>query len=309
MEISTNRLNAEIALAEHSERAEGRRVADKNGAGFAIAARSVVGLVRPGNEDSALLHPYLIAVADGMGGHAGGEVASALAVKTLAELAPVLEHGDIDNDSIEDLLLSTLQDIDSEIGRVASANIDLTGMGTTLSTLMMYGGDSDKKVALLHVGDSRCYRLRGNTLMQISHDHTVLQELLDQGSISSEEAHEHPQRAFLTQALMGEGPLTPVLMIYQVNPKDRFLLCSDGLSGVLSEKEIKTGMKIRDREEALRFLVDATYSAGAPDNVTVILADIDREKAERFPITFLGAINDQIEDQIVDKELEEEVGQ
>ncbi|MBI3428944.1 MAG: serine/threonine-protein phosphatase [Actinobacteria bacterium] len=228
-----------------------------------------------------------------MGGHAGGEVASSLAVKTLAELAPVLEDGEIDNDSIEDLLLSTLQDIDLEIGRVASANPGLTGMGTTLSALMLYGGESDKKVALLHVGDSRCYRLRGNTLTQMSHDHTVLQELLDQGSISSEEAHEHPQRAFLTQALMGEGPLSPVLMIHQVNPKDRFLLCSDGLSGVLSEKEIKTGMKIRDRDEALTFLVNAAYSAGAPDNVTVILADIDREKIENFPITFLGAVNDE----------------
>ena len=228
-----------------------------------------------------------------MGGHAGGEVASALAIKTLAELIPVLEQGDIDNDSIEDLLLSTLQGIDSEIGRVAGANIDLTGMGTTLSALMMYGEDLDKKVALLHVGDSRCYRLRGNTLTQISRDHTVLQELLDQGGISSEEAHEHPQRAFLTQALMGEGSLSPVFMIYQVNAKDRFLLCSDGLSGLLTEKVMKAGMKIHDRDEALTFLVDAAYSAGAPDNVTVILADFDRENRNTFPITFLGAANDE----------------
>lgn len=277
---------------------------EKITAGFAVAARSVVGLVRSGNEDSALIHPYLLAVADGMGGHAGGEVASALAVKTLSELAPVLESGEIDNDSIEDLLLNTLQEIDSEIGRVADQNNDLTGMGTTLSALMMYGRESDKKVALLHVGDSRCYRLRGNTLLQISHDHTVLQELLDQRSVSTEEAHEHPQKSFLTQALMGDGPLSPVLMIYQTNPKDRFLLCSDGLSGVLSEKEIKSGLKIRDREEALTFLVDAAYSAGAPDNVTVILADIDRENGAissvafpiRFPIKFLGAALDATSD-------------
>ena len=266
----------------------------ENGSGsFAIAARSVVGLIRPGNEDSALIHPYMVAVADGMGGHAGGEVASAVAIKTLAELVPVLEHGDIDNDSIEDLLLSTLQDIDSEIGRVAGANIDLTGMGTTLSALMMYGDELEKKVALLHVGDSRCYRLRGNTLTQISHDHTVLQELLDQGAISAEEAHEHPQRAFLTQALMGDGPLSPVLMIYQVNAKDRFLLCSDGLSGPLAEKVIKAGMKIHDRDEALTFLIDAAYSAGAPDNVTVILADFYREKRNAFATTFLGAATDE----------------
>lgn len=271
---------------------EGITVSEKTTAGFAITARSLVGLVRSGNEDSALLHPYLVAVADGMGGHAGGEVASSLAIKTLAELAPVLESGDIDNDSIEDLLLSTLEEIDSEIGRVASESVDLNGMGTTLSALMMYGGESDKRVALLHVGDSRCYRLRGNTLLQISHDHTVLQELLDQKTVSLEEAHEHPQKAFLTQALMGEGPLSPVLMIYEVNPKDRFLLCSDGLSGILTEKELKTGMKIRNRDEALTFLVDAAYSAGAPDNVTVILADIDRENSGMFPVKFLGAVLD-----------------
>ena len=177
---------------------------------FATTARSVVGLVRSGNEDSALLHPNLIAVADGMGGHAGGEVASSLAVKTLSHLTSILEKENVDPDSIEDLLLNTLQDIDSEIGRVADENVHLTGMGTTLSALMLYGPASAPKVALLHIGDSRCYRLRGNTFAQLSHDHTVLQELLDQGSVSSEEAHEHPQRSFLTQALMGEGPLAPV---------------------------------------------------------------------------------------------------
>jgi len=257
-------------------------------ASFAITARSVVGLVRSGNEDSALLHPNLIAVADGMGGHAGGEVASALAVKTLSHLTAILEHGNVDPDSIEDLLLNTLQDVDSEIGRVAGENIHLTGMGTTLSALMLYGPASAPKVALLHVGDSRCYRLRGNTFTQLSHDHTVLQELLDQGSVSSEEAHEHPQRSFLTQALMGEGPLAPVLMVYEVKPKDRFLLCSDGLSSSISEKEIKTGMKIREREEAVTYLIDAAYSVGAPDNVTVLLADIDQTAKNASPV-FMGS--------------------
>ena len=255
---------------------------------FATVARSVVGLIRADNEDSALLHPNLIAVADGMGGHAGGEVASSLAVKTLAHLTPILEHGNVDLDSIEDLLLNTLQDIDSEIGRVAGENIHLTGMGTTLSALMLYGPPSAPKVALLHIGDSRVYRLRGNSFTQLSHDHTVLQELLDQGSVSPEEAREHPQRSFLTQALMGEGPLAPVLMVYDVNPKDRFLLCSDGLSSAIEEKEIKAGMKIRDREGALTYLIDAAYSAGAPDNVTVLLADLD-QNPQPSSLIFMGA--------------------
>lgn len=255
---------------------------------FAIAARSVVGLVRADNEDSALLHPNLIAVADGMGGHAGGEVASSIAVKTLSDLTSVLENEDIDPDSIEDLLSNSLQDIDIEIGRVAGEDFHLTGMGTTLSALALYGPANAPKVALLHIGDSRCYRLRGNSLTQLSHDHTVLQELLDQGSLSLEEAHEHPQRSFLTQALMGEGPLAPVLMVYDVKPKDRFLLCSDGLSGSVGEKEIKAGMKIRDRESAATYLVDAAFHVGAPDNVTVLLADVE-PSAQPSSLTFLGS--------------------
>lgn len=255
---------------------------------FATAARSVVGLVRSDNEDSALLHQNLIAVADGMGGHAGGEVASSIAVRRLSGLTTILENGNVDPDSIEDLLLSTLQDIDSEIGRVAGENIHLTGMGTTLSALMLYGPANTPKVALLHVGDSRCYRLRGNNFTQLSHDHTVLQELLDQGSVSPEEAREHPQRSFLTQALMGEGPLAPVLMVYDVKPKDRFLLCSDGLSSAIDEQEIKSGMKIHDRENAVTHLIDAAYSAGAPDNVTVLVADID-PSVQASSLTFMGS--------------------
>ncbi len=255
---------------------------------FATAARSVVGLVRSDNEDSALLHPNLIAVADGMGGHAGGEVASSIAVRRLSDLTSVLDHGEIDPDSIEDLLLNALQDIDSEIGRVAGENIHLTGMGTTLSALMLYGPTNAPKVALLHIGDSRCYRLRGNSFTQLSHDHTVLQELLDKGSVSPEEAREHPQRSFLTQALMGEGPLAPVLMVYDVGPKDRFLLCSDGLSSAINEREIKAGMKIKDRDSAVTYLIDAAYSAGAPDNVTVLLADID-PGAQISTLTFIGS--------------------
>jgi serine/threonine protein phosphatase PrpC len=263
--------------------------------GFTTSARSVVGLVRSGNEDSGLVDSNLIAVADGMGGHAGGEVASAIAVKTLSPLAAILRNDNIDADSIEDLLLNSLYDIDEEIKRVAKANIELTGMGTTLTALMLYARKEEKanqKVALLHVGDSRCYRLRGNTLERLSHDHTVFQELLDQGNISAEDAQEHPQSSFLTQAIVGDGTLTPVLSVVDVKPKDRFLICSDGLSGVLSEKEIKQGMKISDASEALSFLIDKAYALGAPDNVTVLLAGVDQQK-EVLPLKFLGAAADE----------------
>ena len=253
---------------------------------FNTTGRSAVGLVRQGNEDSGFVSPQLIAVADGMGGHAAGEVASRIAVKVLQSLTPALTSEDIDEDSIEDLLMHSLHSIDSEISDVTDEDNEKRGMGTTLTALLI----RDKYISLLHVGDSRCYRLRGNTLEQLSSDHTVIQELLDQGAISAAEAVEHPQRSMLTQALRGDGDVTPVLQMYEIKKGDRYLLCSDGLSGVLTEKEIKVGLKKSDRDEAVKFLVDATYINGAPDNVTVLIADISDSSTTQA--TLLGAAHE-----------------
>jgi len=197
-----------------------------------------------------------------------------LTIKTLQKLCPILTSSEIDSDSIEDLLLNSLFTIDSQIGEYAEEAIEVRGMGTTLTALLVV----DSNIALLHVGDSRCYRLRANTLEQLSNDHTVIQELLDQGAISQSDVADHPQRSVLTQALMGQGTVTPVLQIYEAKEKDRYLLCSDGLSSVLTEKEIKSLLKKSDRSDALKALIDATYINGAPDNVTVIVADITGEE-------------------------------
>ncbi len=253
---------------------------------FETSARSAIGLVRQGNEDSGFVSPQLIAVADGMGGHAAGEVASRIAVEVLQSLSPTLISSEIDEDSIEDLLMHSLHSIDSEISAVTDEEIEKRGMGTTLTALLI----RDKFISLLHVGDSRCYRLRGNTLEQLSNDHTVIQELLDQGAISESEAVDHPQRSMLTQALRGDGDVTPVLQMYEVKKGDRYLLCSDGLSGVLTEKEIKVGLKKSDKDAAVKFLIDATYVNGAPDNVTVLIADISDSVIT--PTTLLGATHD-----------------
>lgn len=253
---------------------------------FNTSARSAIGLMRQGNEDSAFVSPQLIAVADGMGGHAAGEVASRIAVQVLHRLTPTLTATDIDEDSVSDLLMHSLHSIDEEIAAVAEEEIEKRGMGTTLTALLV----RDNHIALLHVGDSRCYRLRGTALEQLSNDHTVIQELLDQGAISEAEAAEHPQRSMLTQALRGDGDVTPVLQVYEVKKGDRFLLCSDGLSGVLTEKEIKIGLKKSDKDEAVKFLVDATYVNGAPDNVTVLIADISSDN--NSTVQLLGAAHD-----------------
>jgi serine/threonine protein phosphatase PrpC len=253
---------------------------------FETSARSAIGLVRQGNEDSAFASAQLIAVADGMGGHAAGEVASRIAVQVLQKLAPTLSAQDIDEDSVEDLFMHSLHNIDAEIAAVTDEDVEKRGMGTTLTALLI----RDTRIALLHVGDSRCYRLRGNTLEQLSNDHTVIQELLDQGAISEAEAAEHPQRSMLTQALRGDGDVTPVLQMYEIKKGDRYLLCSDGLSGVLTDKEIKVGLKKSDKDEAVKFLNDATYINGAPDNVTILIADISDKSTT--PSILLGAAHD-----------------
>jgi len=171
-------------------------------------------------------------------------------------------------------LLHSLHTIDLNISEYVKEAIDLKGMGTTLTALLI----NAQTIALLHVGDSRCYRLRANTLEQLSNDHTVIQELLDQGSISSVEALNHPQRSVLTQALMGDGNTDPILQVYEAKEGDRYMLCSDGLSSILTEKEIKALLKTGDKDAAVKSLIDATYINGAPDNVTVLIADVTRKE-------------------------------
>jgi PPM family protein phosphatase len=240
---------------------------------FATSARSAVGLVRSGNEDSALASSQLIAVADGMGGHAAGEVASRIAITSLAELSQIFTQSDIDAESADDIYLNAIHSIDADIKGAVADNPELTGMGTTLTSLFLRGD----KIALLHIGDSRAYRLRSNSLEQLSVDHTVIQELLSQGSISESDIATHPQRSVLTQVLMGEGKLELPLPIFEGKIKDRYLVCSDGLNSVLTDKEIKSLIKGKDRDAAVTALIDATYINGAPDNVTVVIADVVEE--------------------------------
>jgi serine/threonine protein phosphatase PrpC len=251
---------------------------------FAISARSAVGLVRSGNEDSALASSRLVAVADGMGGHAAGEVASKIAISTLAEISAIFTNPEIDSESADDIYLNSIHQLDASIKDAIDENPQLAGMGTTLTSLFLREGS----VALLHIGDSRAYRLRGSNFEQLSVDHTVMQELLMQGAISEADIATHPQRSVLTQVLMGEGSLDLPLPVFEVKVGDRYLVCSDGLSSVLNEKEIKSLIKGKDRDEALTALFDATYINGAPDNVTVVIADIVEDELQGA-IELIGA--------------------
>ena len=245
---------------------------------FATTARSAVGLQRKGNEDSGLTSSQVIAVADGMGGHAAGEVASRIAIRKLEEISTVICNPEIDPDSAEDIFSNSLDSIDSQLKSESDENPQLSGMGTTLTSLFING----ERICLLHIGDSRAYRLRGGSFEQLTQDHTVIQELLNQGAISQSDIATHPQRSVLTQVLMGEGISSAPLLILDGKVGDRYLLCSDGLSSVLTEKEIKSLLKGKDRQSTVDALIDATYINGAPDNVTVVIADLVESDEEEL---------------------------
>ncbi|MFM8523646.1 MAG: PP2C family protein-serine/threonine phosphatase, partial [Actinomycetota bacterium] len=181
-----------------------------------IAWRSELGLHREGNEDSGLISANLVAVADGMGGYVGGEIASKTAIRTLADILPLLNNNELDSQSREDIYRSSLLEIDLALKKIAEDRPELDGMGTTLTSLGLF----ENQAVLLHVGDSRAYRIRGKKITQLSHDHTVVQELIDQGRITPEEASEHPQRSFLTQALMGKSNVEGVLLLFPIEVGD-----------------------------------------------------------------------------------------
>ena len=240
---------------------------------LSAVARSEVGLVRKINEDSGLVGTQILAIADGMGGHVAGEIASSIAIKAILPLdSRISLASPVDDDAITDFLLHTLAGVDDQIGAMIDADPNLDGMGTTLTALVF---DSNR-IAVVHVGDSRCYRMRDGKTDQLTRDHTLVQELADQGRISEEEALEHPLRSLLTQALMGHHDISPDIELYDVKDRDRFLLCSDGLSSVVSISELHKLLASDSITDALNGLIDAAIKNGAPDNVTAIVADFQQ---------------------------------
>ncbi|MFC4564085.1 Stp1/IreP family PP2C-type Ser/Thr phosphatase [Nocardiopsis mangrovi] len=231
------------------------------------AAYSDVGCLREGNEDSAYAGPYLLAVADGMGGHAGGEIASAIAISTLMPL-------DEDVPSTEQMAGSLQQAVEQANGTLAQRVREeprLENMGTTL-TAMLWSGP---RVALIHIGDSRAYLLRGEEFGQITHDHTLVQTLVDEGKITEEEVATHPQRSLLLRALDGRSQVDPDISISEARVGDRYLLCSDGLSGVVSKETIRETLETeRSVDGVARRLIDLANRGGGPDNITAVVADV-----------------------------------
>jgi protein phosphatase len=251
------------------------------------AVRSDVGLLREGNEDSAYAGPCLLAIADGMGGHAAGEVASAVAISALAGLDHEMADGDL-----LDPLAAAVADANITLQEMSAADPAVEGMGTTL-TAMLWRGEI---TAVCHIGDSRAYLLRDGDFAQITRDHTLVQSLVEDGRLTPEAAATHPQRSLLLRALDGRTEAEPDLSIREVRAGDRYLLCSDGLSDVVSEQTLhKTLGSIPDLDEVAIALVELANRGGGPDNITCIVADVidtasDPAPPSRVPVV-AGAVS------------------
>ena len=244
-------------------------------------AVSNVGKIRANNQDSGYAGNYLFVVADGMGGHAGGDVASAIAVRRISEIDQKYTSA---HDAVF-ALQSALIAANSELAETVFEHDELTGMGTTVSGLIRV----DNQIAMAHIGDSRIYRFRGGKLEQISIDHTFVQRLVDSGRITPEEAAVHPRRSVLMRVL-GDVDAAPEIdtNVFDTSPGDRWLICSDGLSSYVTDDKMEHVLAtIPDPQTAAERLIKESLDQGAPDNVTVVLVDIDEtnDSAHVPPIT------------------------
>jgi PPM family protein phosphatase len=245
------------------------------------AARSDVGLVRSNNEDSVYAGARLLALADGMGGHAAGEVASQLVIAALAHLDDDEPGGDL-----LAKLDAAVHSGNSAIAAQVEMEPDLEGMGTTLTAILFAGN----RIGMVHIGDSRGYMLRDGELTQITKDDTFVQTLVDEGRITKEEAHSHPQRSLIMRALTGHE-VEPTLTMREVRLGDRYLLCSDGLSDPVSDETILDALKISDVTDSADRLIELALRGGGPDNVTVVVADVvDNDYGPTQPI-IAGAVS------------------
>jgi len=252
------------------------------------AVRSDVGLLREGNEDSAYAGPRLLVIADGMGGHAAGEVASAVAIAALAGLDHQVPGADL-----LDPLADAVARANTTLHDMSAADPAVEGMGTTLTAMLW----QDARVALCHIGDSRAFLLRDGDFHQITRDHTLVQSLVDDGRLTPEAAATHPQRSLLLRALDGRTEAEPDLSILEVRVGDRYMLCSDGLSDVVTEQTLhKTLVTFTDPDDAVIQLVELAIRSGGPDNITCIVADVidaaaDPAAASLEPVLAGAALN------------------
>ena len=235
----------------------------RKGALTSFGSRTDIGCLRDHNEDSLVVTPPLFAVADGMGGHAAGEVASEIAVRVLSELAPEHPDGEALGRAIEEANRAVIQAAREGRGR--------QGMGTTMTAAMLEG----ERLVIAQVGDSRAYLLHQGKLQQLTRDHSLMADMIEAGQLTPEEARTHPQRSVITRALGSDAHLHPYIYEINVETGDRLLICSDGLSGMIFDDQIENTLRrVQDPQRCASQLVNEAIAAGGHDNVTVIVADV-----------------------------------
>ncbi|HEY2277786.1 MAG TPA: protein phosphatase 2C domain-containing protein [Streptosporangiaceae bacterium] len=246
---------------------------------FGHGAATSTGRVRQFNEDSYLARPPLYAIADGMGGHAAGDLASALAIETLTECA---REGPLSVPAV----LAALEAADQAIARHEPA-----GMGTTVTGLASLETAGDHHLMVFNVGDSRVYRFAGGHLDQVTVDHSEVQELVRAGKLTRDQARTHPRRNVITRALGSGRPLRADHWLLPAIAGDRYLLCSDGLSGELPDDLILPLLAGAGPQQAATALVDAANDAGGRDNITVIVVDVADDDLGDIPRTLPPPVN------------------
>ncbi len=235
----------------------------RKGALTSFGSRTDIGCLRDHNEDSLVVTPPLFAVADGMGGHAAGEVASEIAVRVLSELAPEHPDGEALGRAIEEANRAVIQAAREGRGR--------QGMGTTMTAAMLEG----ERLVIAQVGDSRAYLLHQGKLQQLTRDHSLMADMIEAGQLKPVEARTHPQRSVITRALGSDAHLHPDIYEINVETGDRLLICSDGLSGMIFDDQIENTLRrVQDPQRCASQLVNEAIAAGGHDNVTVIVADV-----------------------------------
>lgn len=259
---------------------------NKNTAGqdISFGSRTDIGYVRDHNEDSLIIIPPLFAVADGMGGHEAGEIASEITVNTLAELAP--SHLDAEG------LTAAVEAANYNVMKAPRQGIGRDGMGTTLTAAMLEG----ERLLIAQVGDSRAYLLHKGHLQQITRDHSLMADLIEAGQITPEEARVHPNRSVITRAIGSDIHMRPDIYELNVDAGDRILLCSDGLSSMISNNAIESIMRRQsDAQHCADELVTAALENGGADNATVVVADVpgfsevrEKKRAHKSRVFYIG---------------------
>jgi serine/threonine protein phosphatase PrpC len=246
-------------------------------------AHSEIGSIRKNNQDSGFASPHLLVVADGMGGAAAGDLASAVAIDTVRDVDP-----ETSGEEMLTALGSAVGRVNERIAHLVNSDPSLDGMGTTFTGALFDG----KELGLAHIGDSRAYRLRDDRLERLTHDHSWVQSLVDDGKISEADAAIHPHRSLLLKVLNGQPANDPDLTLLPVSPGDRLLFCSDGVCGLIEDDQIEAALRLPDLDDAAAKLVSDALAEGGIDNITVIVADVVEADGTDTPVV-LGAAGER----------------